>query len=187
LLDSSLSTADQDAQGRSLLALEQTAAWQLARGVLAARGRIAIHAFNSDTRERVHYQRLLDFGQPLDARAQARLAALQPAWSTRLGPALRHATRLLATESAERRVILVLSDGAPGDIDAHDPRDLVEDARQAVQEATRRGLPVYGLIVDPGAGTYARRIFGVHRHRLLARATQLQGHLTALHAQLSGV
>ncbi|EGI78433.1 von Willebrand factor type A domain-containing protein 1 [Hylemonella gracilis ATCC 19624] len=187
LLDSSLSTADQDAQGRSLLALEQVAAWQLARTVLAARGRIAIHAFHSDSRARVHYRRLLDFGQALDARAQARLEALQPAWSTRLGAALRHATRLLTAEPAERRAVLVLSDGAPSDIDAHDPRDLVEDARQAVREAAQRGLPVYGLIVDPGAATCARRIFGVHRHRVLARTAPLQRQLAALHAHISGI
>ncbi|QBK04534.1 VWA domain-containing protein [Hylemonella gracilis] len=184
LLDSSQSTADQDAQGRSLMALEQAAAWQLTRAVLAARGRIAIHAFHSDSRARVHYRRLLDFGQAMDARAQARLEALQPAWSTRLGAALRHATRLLTTEPAERRAVLVLSDGAPSDIDAHDPRDLVEDARQAVREAAQRGLPVYGLIVDPTATAYARRIFGVHRHRILARTAPLHRQLTALHARI---
>lgn len=186
LLDASQSTAAVGANGRSLLSLEQEAALLLAQAVQAARGRMAIHAFCSDTRARVHYQRLLDFGAPLDAAARARLQALQPAWSTRLGTALRHACTLLASEPAGRRTLLVLSDGAPSDVDVYDPRHLVEDARAAVQAAARTGVSVYGLVVDPGAADDARRIFGAGRCRIAGTAGQLPRQLLALHARFAG-
>src|SRR5256885_10791810 len=82
--------------------------------------RLAIHAFSSNTRAEVRYLRLLDFGQPFAAAAAARLQALQGRHSTRLGAALRHASSLLAAEPAGQRHLLVITDGAPADIDVQD-------------------------------------------------------------------
>ena len=188
LLDLSKSTgARTHADAPSLLEMEQQAALLLARAAQAAGERIALHGFCSDTRAQVRYHRLLDFGQPLDAQAEARLRAVQPAWSTRLGAALRHATTLLAAEPAERRALLVLTDGEPADVDVHDTRYLIADARAAVQAAARLGLPVFGLAVDADAATYARRIFGAGNYRIAETPEQLPRQLTALHARLTGV
>lgn len=186
LLDLSQSTADSaPGSGRSLLALEQQAAWLLAAAARAAGDRVAVHGFCSDTRARVHYHRLLDFHTPLDAAARSSLAAVQPRYSTRLGTAVRHAVALLAQENAAQRVLLVLTDSLPSDIDVHDARYLVEDARHAVQSAARRQVAVYGLAVDAAGARYARRIFGPRRHRVLTRAEQLPRQLQALYAQLT--
>jgi len=186
LLDLSQSTgARASAHAPSLLEVEQEAALLLARAAQAAGERIAIHGFCSDTRAQVRYHRLLDFGEPLDAPAEARLRAVRPAWSTRLGAALRHATALLAAEPAERRALLVLTDGEPSDVDVHDARYLIADARAAVQEATRRGLPIFGLAVDAGAAAYARQIFGAQNYRIAETPQQLPRQLAALHARFS--
>ena len=186
LLDCSLSTAGAGPDGRSLLRMEQEAALLLARAVQAAGGRIAVHAFCSDTRARVLYHRLLDFGAALDPRAAQRLGSLQAAWSTRLGAALRHATHLLAQERADRRALLVLSDGAPSDVDVHDPQYLAEDARVAVREARRLGLVVHGLAVGDGALAPTRRIFGPGRYGVAHRLTELPRQLGAFHARITG-
>jgi len=188
LLDLSLSTGERAAgQARSLLEVEQEAALLLARSAQGAGERIALHGFCSDTRAQVRYHRLLDFGEPLDAQAAARLQAQRAAWSTRLGTALRHACALLAAEPAERRALLVLTDGAPADVDVHDARYLVEDARAAVLDAARLGLPVCGLAVDAGAAAYARRIFGAGNYRIAETPDQLPRQLAALHARFSCV
>lgn len=185
LLDLSQSTADRaDGSTHTLLWLEQQAALLLARSVLPGGDRIAIHGFSSNTREQVHYHRLLDFGAALDAQAQARVLAAAPAYSTRLGAALRHAAGLLAMERSPLRALIVLSDGAPTDIDVHDTQYLPEDARAAVQEARRLGLQVHGLLVDPASARGARRIFGPGHGHVLANATQLTRKLSALHAHL---
>ncbi len=186
LLDCSLSTAATGPDGRSLLRMEQDAALLLARAVQAAGGRIAVHAFCSDTRARVHYQRLLDFGARLDTGAAQRLRSLQAAWSTRLGAALRHATRLLAQERTKQRALLVLSDGAPSDVDVHDPHYLAEDAHVAVQQARRLGLVVHGLAVGDGAIAPTRRIFGPGRYGVAHRLAELPRQLGAFHARLAG-
>ena len=187
LLDCSLSTAEPGRDGRSLLQMEQEAALLLARAVQAAGGRIAVHAFCSDTRAQLRYHRLLDFGAPLDTTTVARLRALDAAWSTRLGGALRHATALLARETAAQRALLVLTDGAPSDVDVHDARYLVEDAHAAVSDATRQGLTVHALAVGDPALDDAQRIFGRRRCRVARTAAELPRQLGAFHARLAGI
>jgi len=186
LLDLSASTLDPaPGSAQTLLALEQQAALLLARSALAGGDRIAIHGFSSDTRARVDYFRLLDFGAPLDAPASARIAGVGAAHSTRMGAALRHAAGLLAAEDAAQRAIVVITDGAPSDVDVFDRHYLVEDAQAAVRQARQRGVQTRCLAVDPAADAYVRRIFGWRNYRIVASAAQLPGQLVDLYARLT--
>ena len=67
----------------------------------------------------------------MTAPASARLAALSSGLSTRLGTALRHAGEVIGHARSFRKLVIVLTDGEPSDIDVADPLDLVEDARRA--------------------------------------------------------
>lgn len=107
----------------------------------------------------------------------ARLQALRSGGSTRLGAALRHATARLAAQRGRGRDVpgwvLLLSDGEPHDIDVHDPRYLVDDARHAVREGQRRGvrmacLTLACLTLGGTAAPQALRIFGRHGTQTLA-------------------
>jgi nitric oxide reductase NorD protein len=126
----------------------------------------AVIAFRSHGRGAVRLDTLQAFGRQ-DARLAGRLQRLRPGGSTRLGAALRHATARLASHGAglrggAARWVLLLSDGQPRDVDVHDPRYLVEDARHAVREAGQRGVRVACLALGerPEADTDAVRIFG---------------------------
>lgn len=188
LLDLSASTGERPADAvNSLLEVEQQAALLLARTAQAGEDRIAIHGFASNTRSAVHYLRLLDFDAALGTDPTQRILATRPAWSTRIGAALRHATRCLAKETGEQRAIVLVTDGAPSDIDVFDPRYLTEDARAAVQAAQREGVQCYGLAVDPGADAYVRRIFGWRNYRVAETAAQLPRQLSELYARLGTV
>ncbi len=89
-------------------------------------------AFSSDTRDDVRYLRIKDFDAPYDELAEARLAGLTSLHST--GWALRSAMpgANLRGRASYRRLLLIVTDGEPHDIDVGDPRYLVEDARAAV-------------------------------------------------------
>jgi hypothetical protein len=184
LLDLSESANDPIAgDGRSVLALEQEAALRLAQTVRGDASRVAVHGFNSNTRGHVGYQRLLDFGAPFDADAIGRVSAARARHSTRIGAALRHATDVLEDEVSTRRSILVVTDGAPSDIDVFDPRYLVEDARAAVLEANRRGVQVHCVTLDPAGERDARRIFGWRRYRVVTNPAGFAAHLRQVHAR----
>lgn len=170
LLDLSQSTQDKLAPlGPSMLELERTAALMLAHAVGGDRSadRLAIHGFHSDGRERVSYYRLLDFGEVLGEQAEAMIAQAPARYSTRMGCALRHASHCLARENAEHRALLLVTDGAPSDIDVHLPAYLVEDARAAVFAARHAGLSVHALAVDPAADRYIHRIFGARGYGIV--------------------
>lgn len=185
LLDLSASANDAGPHGVSLLEIEKQAALLLAAS--NAQGgidRLAIHGFSSNTRAEVYYYRLLDFGQPLDAASRATIGAVRGRYSTRMGAALRHATSHLRGEPAGPRAILLVTDGAPSDIDVHDPRYLIEDARQAVAEAREAGVHTTCIAVDGAADAYVRRIFGRRNHGIADDVRTLPRRLARMSARL---
>ena len=165
LLDTSTSSADPVAGAGSVqaaLEVQKRAAAQLAQAMLAAGWRVAVMGFCSNGRHQVALQRVLDFGESWDAKTAQRLAGLAPAWSTRMGAALRHATYRLTQRAAQKRMIVVLGDGEPHDVDVYEPDYLRDDARVAVQAARARGVDSICLLPDPATAVTARRTFGAH-------------------------
>ncbi|WP_315835028.1 VWA domain-containing protein [Bradyrhizobium prioriisuperbiae] len=184
LLDLSQSTADRDRQGQSVLAIEREAARIVASAVHDAGDAIAVHGFNSDGRERVRYVRIKDFDEPVDGIVRARLAGLSSSHSTRLGPALRHAGRALALRRAFRRVLVVLTDGEPSDIDVQDPLYLAEDARRVVSQLRRRGVDTFAFGMGEGPFHQLDRIFGVRRALRVPRIAALPARIMQLYGEL---
>lgn len=186
LLDLSESTNDRlDAAGPSLLDIEKQAALLLARAVAQGPDRIAIHGFSTNTRTEVSNYRLLEFGSPLDETAEAMIACAPGRHSTRMGAAVRHAVRAFADEPSDNRIVLLVTDGAPSDVDVHEPGYLVEDARAAVHEAREEGVHVHGLAVDPHGLAYVRRIFGWGHFDIVDDPHALPARLCRLYARLS--
>jgi hypothetical protein len=122
----------------------------------------AVAGFSSNGRHDVRFRMVKGFEPSLDW--THRIRSLRPGGSTRLGAALRHATRRLARHDSGSRLLLVLSDGHPHDVDVHDPHYLVDDARRAVHEAARSSVRTVCLVFA-GQGTgegsdKAERVFG---------------------------
>ncbi len=184
LLDLSQSTADRDRSGRSVLAVEREAAAIVAAAVQDAGDAIAVHGFNSDGRERIRYLRIKGFDEPVDRIVHARLAALTSSHSTRLGPALRHAGQALAQRRAFRRVLLVLTDGEPSDIDVQDPVYLAEDARRVVSQLRRRGVDTFAFGMGDGPFQQLDRIFGARRALRVPRIAALPERVMQLYGEL---
>lgn len=181
LIDASASTAQKfRGSEASVLSVTRSAALRYALAIQRAAGACAIHSFCSDGRHAVHYERVKDFDEALDAHSVARLMGLRSQLSTRLGAALRHATCLIAPRRSAIRRVLLLTDGKPQDIDVHDPHYLVEDARQAVREAARRGVLIQCLTLDAAALRPLQRVFGLGQVHALASPDALPAALGRL-------
>lgn len=169
LIDQSASTAARWGEaGKSLLhASRETAA--LVAGALQASGiGTALYGFQSNGRHEVRLHRVKAFDGPMDAAVLSRLLALRSGCSTRLGVALRHAARCLQGSGWRGvRLLVVVSDGQPHDIDVHDGRYLIEDATRAVADAERAGIAVVCLALDAATLDEARRVFSHGRLGLL--------------------
>lgn len=186
LVDASHSTNDfVRAGGKTVLALERDATTLLAHAMDGLGDPFAIHAFCSDTRENVHYYRIKDFDAAYDAGARRRLAGLSGRFSTRMGAALRHAGHELARQMTYRRLLLMISDGEPSDIDIADRRYLVEDARRAVMSIRHLGVDVFCVGLDAGGDSYLARIFGRSNVVQVDRVERLPEKLPLLYLRLS--
>jgi nitric oxide reductase NorD protein len=186
LLDLSESVNDPGHGGaRSLLDIEKQAALVLADANARGIDRLAIHGFSSNSRAEVYYYRLLEFGTPLGAPSRAMIGAVRGRYSTRMGAALRHAASHLRAEPSGQRAIVLVTDGAPSDIDVHDPHYLIEDARRAVAEAREAGVRTACIAVDGAADAYVRRIFGWRNYCIADDARSLPARLARMSARLA--
>ncbi|WP_448953266.1 VWA domain-containing protein [Labrys neptuniae] len=184
LVDLSQSTADRDGEGRSVLALELEAATAIGRAMTTAGDSLAIDGFCSDGRTNVHYTPLKGFSEPFDGAVAARLAGAESGYSTRLGAALRHAASRLEHRHAFRRVLVLLSDGEPSDIDVTDADYLKEDARIAVHGLRRRGIDAFAFGIGSHASAALVGIFGSKRTLRVAHAANLPKRLMQLYEEL---
>lgn len=119
-----------------------------------------IQAFSGEGPENVSLVTLKDFDERTGATVNRRIAGLEPDRYTRMGAAIRHATATLMTKPARHRLLLLLSDGKPNDVDRYEGRYGIEDSRQAVVEARLQGLHPFCVTVDRHAPAYMTRIFG---------------------------
>ena len=146
---------------------------------------LAIHGFRSNGRHEVNYLRFKEFHEPLDEQMVGRLAGMQGALSTRLGAAIRHASHSMRHCRTAQRMILVITDGAPHDIDVFHPEVLAEDAARAIAQSGAEGTPVFGVSVDNQADAYLRRMFGAHQYLCVENVEQLPERLPALYLRLN--
>lgn len=186
LLDLSASTNDEvRGSGRTILDLTREATARLAIAIAGIGDPFAIHGFQSDGRHDVRYVRIKEFDQPFDAGARGRLAGIEGGLSTRMGAAIRHAGAHLARRGETRRLLLVVTDGEPADIDERDPRHLRMDARKAVEDLRRIGVRTHCLTLDPQADRYVASIFGARGYTILERVARLPEALPDLFAALT--
>ncbi len=189
LLDISESTRDRLASGVSILDVERLAVAVLAEAMSALGDPFSLLAFASNGRDDVEMTTVKAFDEPYDRACVGRLAALSSGLSTRLGTALRHAGELIGHARSFRKLVIVLTDGEPSDIDVADPLDLVEDARRAAVGLRSHGIDGFGVVLGAGAGSgpmnSAARIFGRGNTMLVPRVEDLPTRLSELYFRLA--
>jgi hypothetical protein len=189
LLDLSQSLNDPvgGAQGEgttTVLDLSREAVTLLAWAIEQLGDGFAIAGFHSNTRHDVRYQHIKGFSERFNDDVKGRLAGMEAAFSTRMGAALRHAGHYLGARQADKKLLLILTDGQPSDIDVSDERQLIEDARQAVRELERDGMYTHCISLDPKADAYVSDIFGP-RYTVIDHVQRLPERLSKLFMALT--
>ncbi len=185
LLDASRST-ESYVGGRQVIDIAREALIALAWGLAACGDETAIAAFSSLRRDRVFFQTCKAFDEPMGEAIEGRIAGLTPGHYTRLGTALRHASAGLAARTRQRRLLLVLTDGKPNDLDHYEGRHGIEDTHMAVHEARRSGQSVFGVTIDIKSQAAFSRIFGPHGFVVIPDPEKLTAALPQLYRHLAG-
>jgi nitric oxide reductase NorD protein len=134
--------------------------------------------FSSVRRQHVRIQHIKGFGEGWNDTVRSRVGALKPGFYTRMGAALRDSTRRLGARPERQRLLLVLTDGKPNDLDVYEGRYGLEDTRHAVQEARDAGLIPFCVTIDHEAHDYLPMLFGSQGYALVRRPQDLVQRLT---------
>lgn len=186
LLDLSESTNEpMNGSDKTVLQLTREAATLVSTAIEGIGDPYAIHGFASDGRHDVQYYRFKNFNQHFDDEAKSRLAGMKGGLSTRMGAALRHAGQHLLKQPEKRKLVLMLTDGEPADIDERDPQHLRHDTKKAVEELYSTGVLTYCLTLDPNADDYVKRIFGANNYTVIDNVDKLPEQLPTLFASLT--
>ena len=163
----------------------------MALGLAALGDDHAIYGFSGSGRDNVEFHVARDFDDPWRQRSLgSALAAIEPRGSTRMGPAIRHATLKLARRPALQRLLILVSDGYPQDIDYGPDRNDegygLQDTARALREAERAGVSTFCVTIDPAGHDYLRRMCTADGYRVIEEVQALPQALSEIYARLTG-
>ncbi|WP_084863846.1 nitric oxide reductase activation protein NorD [Salibaculum halophilum] len=184
LIDTSRSTESAIGDTSVIEVARETMA-ALAGGIDAAGDRLGIWGFSSLRRDRVFLSRCKAFDAPMSPEITANIGALTPGHYTRLGAAIRHVSAQLADEPSARRLLIVLTDGKPNDLDHYEGQHGIEDSHMAVREARNAGQSLHGIVIDADGQDWFARIFGRGGFTLLPTPERLSRALPDIYRTLT--
>lgn len=186
LADLSLSTDSWVSDAHRVIDVIRDSLLLFGEALTATGDQFAFHGFSSLRRDNVRFHHIKDFAAPFDNAARGRIAALKPGYYTRMGAGIRHAAALLEQQPCALRLLLILSDGKPHDMDHYEGRYGIEDTRMALIDARRAGLKPFCVTIDREGASYLPHMFGPGGFTVLRKPEDLPVQLPMLYAQLTG-
>lgn len=185
LADLSLSTETAIDDQHTVIDVVRDGLFLMSEALGATGDRFAIAGFSSKNRQHIRYYPVKGFNEPLSNQIRGRIQAIKPGFYTRMGAAIRYASQQLAAEQNAHRLLLILSDGKPNDIDKYEGRYGIEDTRHAIQAAQKKGIIPYCVTIDNRANEYLPYLFGQQNYVVVHNARQLPARLPQLYARLT--
>jgi nitric oxide reductase NorD protein len=185
LADLSLSTDTYIDDHARVIDVIRDSLFLFAEALTATGDRFGVFGFSSRRRDPVRVHTLKGFDEPYGPAVRGRIQAIRPGYYTRLGAGIRHATNLLVGQPAGRRLLLILSDGKPNDLDRYEGRFGIEDTRHAIGAARRQGLIPFCVTIDERGNDYLPHLFGSGGYLVVRRPVELPSRLPLLYAQLT--
>ena len=185
LADLSLSTDTWVNDHLRVIDVVRDSLYLFAESLAASGDRFAMYGFSSRKRDPVRFHQLKTFEEPYTRAIRGRIDAIKPGYYTRMGAAIRHSANLLKRQSAERRLLLIVTDGKPNDLDKYEGRYGIEDTRQAIHEARSLGLQPFCVTIDRKGNDYLPHLFGTGGYVVIHKPSQLPKELPLLYTRLT--
>lgn len=185
LVDLSKSTANVvEGTDIRVLDVEKQAIVLLCEALTVVGDRFAIAGFSGNGPLGVDYYRIKDMDAPFDEPVKRRINAMAPQRNTRMGAAIRHAVACFRSVEARVRLLMVLGDGFPNDLD-YKGAHAVEDTRRAVMEARTAGIHVKAITVNVSDNSQLDRLYGSSHHTLIGDIRDLPNQLVRVYSALT--
>ncbi|MEX2245454.1 MAG: VWA domain-containing protein [Dehalococcoidia bacterium] len=148
-----------------------------------------IYGFSGYGRDNVEFYVIKDLDETFGDKVRKRIDKIAPIRSTRMGPAIRHATAKLDAYDAKVKILILVSDGRPQDHgygrDRTEKEYAIHDTKQALLEARRKGITPFALTVDKEGHDYLGQMCEDMGYEVVAEVEQLPQRLPALYRRLT--
>lgn len=185
LADLSLSTDAYASDHARVIDVIRDSLFLFSEALSATGDRFALHGFSSLRRGHVRFHHLKGFDERYSGEVRGRIAAIKPGYYTRMGAAIRHASAIMAKQKNQERLLLLLTDGKPNDLDQYEGRYGIEDTRVALVEARKMGLRPFCVTIDREANDYLPHLFGIGGYAVIRDPEELPRELPLLYAQMT--
>lgn len=185
LADLSLSTDAYISNTSQVIDVIRDALYLFSEALSVTGDRFALHGFSSRNRSHVRFYNIKGFDDNYDNDIRGHINAVRPGYYTRMGAAIRYATQLLEQEATSQKLLLILTDGKPNDLDKYEGRYGIEDTRQAILEAEKKGLQPFCVTIDEKAEDYLPYLFGKNAYILIKKIEDLPVKLASLYLRLT--
>ncbi|HUF53010.1 MAG TPA: hypothetical protein VMR52_04455 [Dehalococcoidia bacterium] len=148
-----------------------------------------IYGFSGYGRENVEFYVVKDLGETFSETVKKRIDKIAPVRSTRMGPAIRHATAKLEAHDSKVRILFLVSDGRPQDHgygrDRTEKEYAIHDTHMALMEAKRKGMTPFCLTVDRYGHDYLKQMCEDIGYEVVPDIESLPSRITTLYRQLT--
>ena len=174
---------------KRIIDLEKEAAILMAEALQDLGDNYSICGFSGYGREQVEYFVHKDFTEAYNRKVKDKIGGIKPCRSTRMGPAIRHATQQLIKTESRIKALIILSDGYPQDFDYGKDRNSreygVKDTTRALAEARQQGISAFCLTVDPSGHDYLREMCPDQQYMVIQDINDLPGELSKVYRGLT--
>ena len=179
-----------DAPARKIIDVEKEAAILMAEALKNLGDQYAICGFSGYGRDNVDFYVCKDFEEPYSLQAKGKLGGIKACRSTRMGPAIRHATKMLVDTGCKTKALIIISDGYPQDFDYGKDRSSrdygIKDTTRALVEARQKDVQGFCLTVDQSGHDYLREMCPDKQYMVIQDVTQLPGELSKIYRMITG-
>lgn len=147
--------------------------------------RFGIYAFSSLKNTKVQFHIIKNIKEKYSDEIRGRIDAIKPGYYTRLGAAIRESTKILEKQKTSNKLLLIISDGKPNDVDRYDGRYGIEDTKKAILEAKKKGLTPFCVTIDIEAKEYLSYLFGKNGYVVIRDSKKLPKVLPEIYMNLT--
>jgi nitric oxide reductase NorD protein len=151
--------------------------------------RYGIYGFSGYGRDNVEFYVIKDINEGFSEHVKKRIDKVVPIRSTRMGPAIRHATTKLDMSDAKVKILFLVSDGRPQDHgygrDRTEKEYAIHDTKMALNEAKRKGIVPFALTVDRAGHDYLKTMCEDIGYEVVADIESLPSRLPTLYRKLT--
>jgi len=145
----------------------------------------ALYTFSSLKNTNVRFQIIKNFKESYSDLIRGRIDNIKPGYYTRLGAAIRESAKILDKQQTANKLLLIISDGKPNDVDRYDGRYGIEDTKKAIEEAKKLGLTPFCVTIDLEAKDYLSYLFGKHNYVVIRDSKKLPKVLPEIYMNLT--